>query len=124
MPAKISVSAPLPPLTVTTSLPPLVEYDSVAFAPTPEIAIWSVDENPEITACSPFPALAIEAISSVLSPSEKVSEPAIVAVADSSSTVPPPLSTILLAVAPPATASVPASCTVSLATAAVTPLTS
>ena len=98
------------PLTVTISLPPLLEYEVDAAAPNTETSILSVDEKPEITACSPKePALAvtIEAISSALPPPEKVSEPATVALGDSNSTVPPPLSTVLLAVALPLMASVP-----------------
>ena len=77
----------------------------------------SVVDKPEITASSPSPLLAIDAISSVLSPPENVSDPERLAVDAANSTVPPPLSTILLAVPSLLMASTPPLSTVSLTTA-------
>ena len=66
-----------------------------------------MDENPEITAWSPAAALMILSSRSVLPPPEKVSEPAISELEVFNSTVPPPLSTVLLAVLPPLMNSLP-----------------
>ena len=89
----MNVSVLPPPLTVTTSLPPLVEYDAVAPVPTPRSSILSVVEKPEITACSPSPLLAIDSDIERVAAARECQRTCETGCRRSNSTVPPPLST-------------------------------
>ena len=105
----MKASSIVPPLmTLANVFPPDVVTESVTPAlPNVTMSILSVVEKPEIAARSPKPELVVAETLSVLSPPSKVSVPPRLAFADSNSTVPPPLNTVLIAETAPLMASVP-----------------